>query len=228
MCGPDMCSQSVIAGGVTAAQEEAQGKKFIDACIANEVNSLVYSSVDRGGDVGSPQDPTPVSVFASKHRIEQHLFRVAANTKTSWFVLRPTGLIEPTLRNELFGRVGRTGWKIYMEPGKPLQWVSCRDVGHFAAQGLLSPSQWAGKCLSLAGWEGTFAEGNAISKKITGEELTLTFGPFVRLLCGVVVKDLSLSYKWCNEKGFGADIEYLRRLHPGLLSFEDCLRRQEG
>lgn len=218
--------QSVIAGGVTAAQEETQGKGFIDACIKNNVRSFVYSSVDRGGDVRSPQDPTPVSVFASKHRIEQHLFNEADKTNMSWFVLRPTGLIEPTIRNDFFSKIGRTSWKIYMEPERPLHWVSCKDVGHFAAEGLLHPEQWSRKCLSLAGWEGTYMEANAINKKVTGQDFQLTFGLAARFICGIIVKDLSLSYKWCNEKGFGADIGHLRELHPGLLTLEDCLREQ--
>ena len=219
-------SQSVIAGGVTAAQEEVQGKNFIDACIAHNVKMLVYSSVDRGGDINSAQDPTPVSVFASKHRIEQHLFKAAEKTNMSWLVLRPTGLIEPLLRDGFIGKMVRTSWRVYMKPNKPLQWVSCRDVGHFAVLGFLHPEQWEGRCLSLAGWEGTFAEANAVHKTVTGEDLSLTFGLATRFICGVVVKDLSISYDWYNAKGFGADVGRLRQLHPDLLNLEDCLREQ--
>ena len=168
---------------------------------------LVYSSVDRGGDIHSSQDPTPVSVFASKHRIEQHLFQAADKNDMSWFVLRPTGLIEPLLRDGFIGKMVRTSWKVYMNPDKPLQWVSCRDVGHFAMRGFLHPEQWWGKCLSLAGWEGTFSEANAVYKTVTGQDFSLTFGLAARFVCGVVVKDLSISYEWYNAKGFGADIE---------------------
>lgn len=218
--------QSVIAGGVTADQEEAQGKKFIDACIANNVKSFVYSSVDRGGEVRSLQDPTPVSVFASKHRIEQHLFKAAEKTDMSWLVLRPTGLIEPLLGGDMLGKVGRTSWRLYNTPENKWQWVSCKDVGHFAAQGLLYPEQWSKKCIGLAGWEGTFAEANAVNRKVTGHDFSMTFGLLARFLCAIVIKDLGISYKWCNEKGFGADIGHLRQLHPGLLSLEDCLKDQ--
>lgn len=206
---------------MTADQEEAQGKKFIDSCASNNIKFFVYTSVDRGGDVRSPQDPTPVSVFASKHRIEQHLFKT---TGMSWLVLRPTGLIEPLIRDDMFGKIGRASWKLYDMPDRPWQWVSCKDVGYFAAQGFSDPERWSGKCLSLAGWQGGFAEANTLSKKVTGQEFKLAFGLLARILCGIVVKDLGLSYKWCNEKGFGADIEQLRQIHPGLLTFEDCLR----
>ena len=142
----------------------------------------------------------------------------------SWFVLRPTGLFEPTFRNDMFGKIGRTSWKVYEQPGKTWQWVSCTDIGHFAAQGFINPKEWSGRCLSLAGWEGSFAEANTIHKAVTGKEMTLTFGILSRILCGVVVKDLGLSWKWCNEKGFGADIQRLRRLNPSLMGLEEWLK----
>lgn len=182
--------------------------------------------MDRGGEVRSLQDPTPVSVFASKHRIEQHLFQAVEKSDMSWLVLRPTGLIEPLLKNDMIGKVGRTSWKIYNTPESNWQWISCKDVGYFAAQGLMYPEQWSKQCLSLAGWEGSFRQANTISKRVTGQEFSLTFGLLARIVCAIVVKDLGISYKWCNEKGFGADIGRLRQLHPNLLSLEDCLREQ--
>ena len=204
--------------------EEKQGIGFIDACVTHNVSRLVYSSVDRGGDIRSAQDPTFVSVFASKHRIEQHLFKADERSSMSWLVLRPTGLIEPLFRQGMIGNVVRTSWKIYMKPERPLQWVSVRDVGHFAAQGFSQPEQWSNKSISLAGWEGTFVEADAVHKTITGTGMPTTFGLLTRFICGVMVKDLSVSYRWYNDYGFGADIAKIRQLHPGLLSLEDVLR----
>ena len=143
----------------------------------------------------------------------------------SWFVLRPTGLIEPLLGNDMLGKIGRTSWKVYTKGGEKWQWVSCKDVGHFATLGFQEPEQWAGKCLGLAGWEGSFADGDTISKTTTGKRFSLTFEFLAKLVCGYVVKDLDISYRWCSEKGFDADIETLRRIHPGLLDLKACLRQ---
>lgn len=208
--------------------EEKQGKAFVDACISYNVQFLVYTSVDRGGEAQSAHDPTFVSVFASKHRIEQHLFKIADKSPMSWFVLRPTGLIEPLLREGMIGNVIRTSWKVYMKPEKPLQWISCKDVGYFAAEGFSHPDQWSRKCLSLAGWEGTFDDANVVYKDVFGRDMPTTFALITRFICGVLVKDLSVSYRWYNDNGFGADIDQVRRLHPGLLSLADVLRERQA
>jgi len=53
----------------------------------------VYSSVERGGDEKSWENPTLIPHFASKHRIELHL-REAAEDKMMWTILRPTAFME--------------------------------------------------------------------------------------------------------------------------------------
>ena len=153
---------------------------------------------------------------------------MTASTDTNYLVLRPTGLIEPLLRNDMVGKIVRTSWKIYMKPEKTLQWVSCKDVGYFAALAFTSPSQFAGQSLSLAGWEGTFDQANTIYKNVTGRDFGLTFGLLTRFICGVLYKDLAVSYEWYNGKGFGADVGGLREMYPGLMGFEDCVKESVG
>ena len=79
--------------GASAATEEAQGKALVDASIANGVEYFVYSSVERGGDEKSWENPTLIPHFVSKHRIELHL-REAAEDKMMWTILRPTAFME--------------------------------------------------------------------------------------------------------------------------------------
>jgi uncharacterized protein YbjT (DUF2867 family) len=79
--------------GASVATEEAQGKALVDASIANGVEYFVYSSVDRGGDEESWENPTSIPHFAAKHRIELHLRETAAD-KMMWTILRPTVFME--------------------------------------------------------------------------------------------------------------------------------------
>lgn len=79
----------VFSVQVIGKQEETQGKAMIDAAVANQVPFFVYTSVDRGGEHRSPNNPTNVAAFASKHRVEQHLFAAAQKCRMQWVVLRP-------------------------------------------------------------------------------------------------------------------------------------------
>jgi nucleoside-diphosphate-sugar epimerase len=196
---------------------------FIDACAEHSVSFLVYSSVDRGGSERSAANPTPVEAFASKHEIEKHLFSVGKERRMDWLVLRPTGLLEPLLRQDMIGKLGRTSWKVEVGKDKVAQWVSCKDIGHFAAEGFREPERWKSQCLSLAGWEGTFEQADRVAKEVTGSGMSVTFGLLSRFVSAFVVKDLGRMYKWMREQGFGADVQHLRELHPGLRGLRECL-----
>ena len=53
-----------------AGSEEAQAEGRIDASLAHGVKHFVFTSADRGGDILSESNPTPVQHIATKHRIE--------------------------------------------------------------------------------------------------------------------------------------------------------------
>jgi len=74
--------------------DEAHGVTLIDAAVARHVRHIVFSSVDRGGDDRSWDNPTTVGHYAEKHRVELHLRAVTANTPTQWTILRPTGFMD--------------------------------------------------------------------------------------------------------------------------------------
>jgi uncharacterized protein YbjT (DUF2867 family) len=82
-----------MGNGQTVNTEEAQGKALVDAALANKVKFFIYSSVDRGGDQKSYDNPTPIPHFISKHRIEHHL-RDNAGDKMQWTILRPVAFME--------------------------------------------------------------------------------------------------------------------------------------
>jgi uncharacterized protein YbjT (DUF2867 family) len=103
--------------GASAASEEAQGKALVDASIANGVEYFVYSSVERGGEEKSWENPTPIPHFIAKHRIELHL-RETAEDRMMWTILRPTAFMEVNTATYLKRLL------MCIELGEPLLWTN--------------------------------------------------------------------------------------------------------
>lgn len=83
--------------GVTHEGEIRQGKAMVDAAVKAGVKHFVYSSVERGGDEHSWENPTPIPHFASKHEIEHHLKDTAG--EMGWTILRPGMSMSSSLPN---------------------------------------------------------------------------------------------------------------------------------
>jgi nucleoside-diphosphate-sugar epimerase len=94
---------------VTLESEVRQGKDLIDGAIKNGVKCFVYSSVDRGGDEASWDEPTPIVHFQSKLVIEKYLREVTMHgregSEMGWTILRPVAFMEnlgPTFDTRVF------------------------------------------------------------------------------------------------------------------------------
>lgn len=210
--------QVAIGDGASPESEEKQGKALIDASIKHGVKHFVYSSVDRGGN---NIDATFVPHFASKHRVEQHLFEKTANGEMDWVVLRPVAFYENLVPGFL-GKVFATSWDAVVKE-KPLQLVATSDIGYFAAQAFVKPDEWKGTKLSLAGDELTYAQFKSIFEEKTGQILPTTFR-FISAAIHMMVKDLGLMFKWFRAVGYGADIKKAREINPDLKDFATWLK----
>jgi uncharacterized protein YbjT (DUF2867 family) len=210
--------QVAIGDGASPESEEKQGKALIDASIKHGVKHFVYSSVDRGGD---NTDATSVPHFASKHRVEQHLFEKTANGEMDWVVLRPVAFYENLVPGFL-GKVFATSWDAVVKE-KPLQLVATSDIGYFAAQAFVKPDEWKGTKLSLAGDELTYAQFKSIFEEKTGQILPTTFR-IISAAIHMMVKDLGLMFKWFRAVGYGADIKKAREINPDLKDFATWLK----
>lgn len=190
--------------------------------MASKVDFFVYTSVDRGGEVRSPRNPTRVPHFASKHRIEQHLRLASRNDQMKWTILRPVAFMENLAYGHGFeGKVMATAWRISLR-NKPLQLVATQDIGWYAAQALLRPVDFAGRSISIAGDEVSFAQANAIFKSKVGCEMPQTMALLTRLIMWLA-GELGAMIRWFATEGYGADIASLRAEHSDLLSFEEWL-----
>ncbi|CAI6337690.1 unnamed protein product [Periconia digitata] len=203
--------------------EETQGKAVIDAAISHNVEFFVYSSVDRGGPVNSPNDPTMVPHWATKYRVEKHLEAQAEKTGMRYCVLRPTAFME-NLSDDFAGKAMAASWSAVLKERK-LQLVATKDIGWFGAQAFLKPEEYAGRCLSLAGAELSFEEANQVFREKLGMDMPATYGCLAKALLHVV-KDLGAMFEWLKKNGTGADVETLRKLKPDLMDLGTWLERE--
>lgn len=205
--------------------EFQQGKALIDASLENGVKHFVYSSVDRGGEKRSFENPTPVPHFASKHQVEQYLLDKTSDGNMGWTILRPTGFMDNYVPGSM-AKVFFTAWKVAIKD-RPLQLIACADIGRFAANALMSPDKYRGRAISLAGDELTFDQAAAVFKQRIGSDMPTTYGLFGSLAL-YALKDIGTMFKWMNAEGFGANVEEMRRESPDMIDFGTYLEKYSG
>jgi hypothetical protein len=76
----------------------------------------------------------------------------------------------------------------------------------------------------LAGDELTWAQAAEVYKKKTGREIPTTW-EFIPNLMLWAIADVGLMFRWFYTDGFHADIQALRKKHPGLLDWARYLEK---
>lgn len=209
--------------GVTFESEVKQGKDLIEESVKNGVKQFVYSSVERGGDEHSWNNPTPIEHFKSKHEIEHHLKDHAGSM--GWTILRPVAFMDnlaPGFPHKVFLTAMRDTLN-----GKSNQWVATSDIGLFAAQAFEKPEEWNHKALGLAGDELTFDQQSKAFENKTGYPAGTTFS-FLGATLKYMVTDLGIMLNWFGSDGYKADIPKLRKMNPNMMDFETWLVKTSG
>lgn len=186
---------------------------MIDEALKHGVEFFVQTSVDRGGEEKSYDNPTAIPHFISKHRIEHHLVDKSKNTNMNWTILRPVAFFD-NFAPGFLGKAFTAMWRVALK-GKSFQLISSKDIGWFGAQALLDPATYKGRAISLAGDQLTNDEFAKVYKDTIGETLPTTYG-FVASIMLYLIKDLGIMFKWFHDEGYGANVEELRKIHPGL------------
>ncbi len=193
---------SVTALGTKAGQEEIQAQPLIDESIKNGVDHFVFTSVDRGGPGVSEKNPTEFLHFQVKHRIEEYLKKQAAGTQMQWTVLRPTAFMD----NLVPGFGGKLFASMWAGVGnKPLQLISVRDIGVFAARAFADPIAYNGRAISLAGDELTVEQAKEVFKDTMGYDTPTTYR-LVGVAAGYMMAEIGTMFKWFREVGYAADM----------------------
>ena len=206
--------------------EELQGNSLIDAAVENDVEHFVYTSVDRGGPGVSDTNATPIAHFISKYNIENHLKAKAQGTSMTWTILRPVAFMD-NLGPNMFGRMFAAMWEGVGD--KPLQLVSTKDIGIFAAQafGFADTDEFKNQAISLAGDELTQAQAAEVFWNALARPMPKAYSIMGTLL-QTMVKEVGIMFKWFRDVGYGADIQQCRKLNAGMSDLAKYLKEESG
>ncbi|KAK8134144.1 hypothetical protein PG984_006156 [Apiospora sp. TS-2023a] len=225
----------------TPPDEAAQALPLLDHVFSsdsNKVQHIVFSSVDRGGDAASWENPTEIAHFKSKHEIELRLRDLcnqaqkdqkSSTPKIKYTILRPVAFMDNLNPGSLFGPVFASMWST-MPAERALQVVSVRDIGLFGAKALLAGPDDAvlgsNRAIGLAGQEMRYEEAREVFRRVGGggqremPQAPWIVGKGVRWAIG----EVGTMFRFFEEKGYGVDIEALRRQEPELQDLETWLR----
>ena len=191
--------------------EIRQGKKVADAAKAAGVQHLVYSSV------GAAHRGMGQKHFESKWIIEQHIHSI----ELPYTILRPAAFFE-NFNWERASIVNGTFNALGLLPGKERQLIAVDDIGVFVALAFANPDQYLGKTIELAGDALTESQLADTFAKVIGRPVKLTMptgGGWGS------EEEMKAMFNFFNGEAYDADIPALRKLHPGLLTFEEYLRK---
>ncbi|MGZ9225070.1 MAG: NmrA/HSCARG family protein [Anaerolineales bacterium] len=192
--------------------EIKQGKNVADAAKAAGVEHLVFSSV------GAAHRGMGQKHFESKWIVEQYIHSL----NIPHTILRPAAFFEnfnwerAFILNGTFNAIG-------LRPEKERQLIAVEDIAAFVALAFADREQYLGRTIELAGDALTESQIAATFAKVIGRRVTLSLpsgGPGRRS-----EEEMIAMFNFFNGEAYGADIPALRNRHPGLLTFEQYLRR---
>jgi uncharacterized protein YbjT (DUF2867 family) len=192
--------------------EIRQGKNVAEAAKAAGVQHLVYSSV------GAAHRGMGQKHFESKWIIEQHIHSL----DLPYTILRPAAFFEnfnwerAMILNGTFNAIG-------LLPEKERQLVAVEDIAAFTALAFANPEDYLGKTIELSGDALTESQIADTFSKVIGRpvKLTIPTGDNSRRSD----EEMTAMINFFNGEAYDADISALRKLHPGLLTLEQYLRR---
>ncbi|KAH6653935.1 hypothetical protein BKA67DRAFT_563671 [Truncatella angustata] len=219
--------QISMGKGVTMESEVAQGKALIDESMKRGVKYYVYSSVERGGDEHSWENPTPIPHFQSKYHIERYLRDVTSRSHNvegmDWTILRPVAFMDnlaPGMPTKVF-MAAMNNWL----QGKSTQWIATKDIGVFAAKAFENPGTWNKRAIGLAGDELTMQQMSKVFERATGSPAPMAPW-FLGSVLTYMVTELKLMIGWFASEGYKANIRERRAEYPQLLNMERWLREE--
>jgi uncharacterized protein YbjT (DUF2867 family) len=192
--------------------EIKQGKNVADAVKAAGVQHLVYSSV------GSAHRGMGQKHFESKWIIEQYIQSLGI----PFTILRPVAFMENNNWRRAYILSG-TYNSMGLRPDKGVQNIAVDDIAVFVALAFSDAKFFLGKTLELAGDELTETQATEVFAKVIGRPVTLA----APQMDGgrAPEEEMIAMFNFFNGIGYDADIPALRKLHPGLLNFEQWLRK---
>ena len=198
--------------GVGYDGEIQQGKNVADAAKTAGVKHLVFSSV------GAAHRGMGQKHFDSKWIIEQYIHSL----DIPYTILRPAAFFEnfnwerASILNGTFNALG-------LRPEKERQLIAVDDIATFVALALAKPEEYLGKTIELSG--------DALTESQIAETFAKVIGRPVALIMPSggagrrSEEEMIAMINFFNGEAYDADITALRKLHPGLLTLKQYLRK---
>jgi len=191
--------------------EIRQGNRLADAAKAAGIQHFVYTSV------GGADRKSGLPHFESKWQIEEHIRSLSLPAT----ILRPVFFMN-NLRSPWMGP--RDGvLAIGLRPTTSLQMIAADDIGAFAALAFARPQEFIGKALEIAGDSLTMPQVADAFTQVSGQPVRFVEQPLEQVRS--FNAEMGDMMAWFNDHGYAADIPALRKLRPGLLTFETWLRK---
>ncbi len=190
--------------------EIRQGKSLVEAAKSAGVEHFIYSSV------GGAERRTAVPHFESKWEIEKHILSIGLPST----IFRPVFFMYNfnSSNFKLSQSILDGILSLPIRPDKPLQMLAPEDLGAFVRIAFENPQDFLGKSIELAGDELTMPEVAEAFSRATGRHVRYEEMPIETV--SRFSKDMSLMFRWFNDKGYQADIRALRALYPSLMTLE--------
>lgn len=185
--------------------EERQGKLLATLAADCGVRHFVYCSA------GGVDRHSRVPHFESKCAIEQHIKALGLAAT----ILRPAAFME-NFTTFVFRTTMLSMMKSYLAVNQPMQLVSVRDVGWFAAEAFERPAHFVGRALEIAG-DAVTAQAATRTLRHAGLRPAIMF-TIPHGLRRRLPEDFRLMFEWIAREGFRADVASLRHEYPGLLT----------
>lgn len=207
-----MTGAKISMEGVRA--EERRGKMVADLALESSVKHLVYSSIN-GASAHSG-----IPYYESKAGIEEriHALEVPAT------ILRPVSFMDnfATYARPVVAD-GTLVVSLAVRPELPMQLISVRDIGAFAALAFERPDDFLGRTLEIAGDILTPPQIADIFSRVCGLPARSRQTPIEQLRA--FDPQLAQMFTFFNEHPTEpADLTMLRAYHPGLMPLETWLR----
>lgn len=206
-----MSGATVTPEGIEA--EERRGKAVAYIAAETGVRHLVYSSI-----AGARQN-TGIPHVESKGRIETYIRRLgqpATVLRPVFFMENFASLTRPVLVD------GELVVNLALRPDTPLQLISTRDVGAFAAIAFDQPERFVDRQPVIAG---DYVAGAVVAERFgraCGIPARFQQVPIERLRA--FDEEVARMFEWFDTgDGERADIPALRALHPGLMTLDTWL-----
>ncbi len=192
--------------------EVRQGIAFAEAANRQEVGHFVYSSV------GAADQNTGIPHFESKNEVETRIRQIGMPCT----IFRPVFFME----NWLMMREGVENGSIMLplSPQTRLQMIAVDDIGAFVALAFEHSGHWHNRAYELAGDELSMSELAEAFSRVSGREVRYQQVPWDQFEQRAG-HEMTVMYRWFEEKGYHVDIAGVRQEYPQLTSFHRWLEQ---